>query len=81
MVRVTLGGALPEMAGGRTEFELEAKNVRQVLDGLARACPALAPALEEGVAVAIDGEINTGAWFTPVSEANEIYVLPMIAGG
>ena len=81
MVRVRLGGTLKSMAGGQTEFEIEAKNVREVLEGLARVCPRLAPVLEAGVSVAIDGEIYRNAWFQPVAATSEVYILPRMAGG
>jgi molybdopterin converting factor small subunit len=81
MVRVRLGGTLKSMAGGLTEFEVEASNVREVLAGLAVACPRLKPVLDEGVTVAIDGELYRNAWFQPVTAASEVYILPRMAGG
>ncbi len=81
MVRVRLGGTLKSRAGGRTEFEVEAANVRQVLDRLGEECPLLKPILDKGVAVAIDGEIYRNAWFQPVKPDSEVYILPALAGG
>lgn len=81
MVRVKLGGTLKTWAGGQTEFEVEATNIREVLDRLGEAHPRLKPLLAKGVAVAIDGEIYRNAWFHPVTPANDIYLLPLLAGG
>jgi molybdopterin converting factor small subunit len=69
------------MAGGRTEFEFEASNIREILTGLGEACPRLKPVLEQGVTVAIDGELYRNAWFQPVKPDSEIYILPRMAGG
>ncbi len=81
MVTVKLGGTLKSFAGERTEFEIEAANVRQMLDGLGAACPKLKPLLDKGVAVAIDGEIYRDAWFQPLRPENEVFILPKMAGG
>ena len=54
MVRVYLGATLSTAAGGRTEFDVEAGNIMQLLKALGRDYPKLAPLIERGVAVAID---------------------------
>lgn len=81
MVKVRLGGSLKQYAGGETEFDIAATNIRQLLTGLGEACPKLAPILEAGVAVAINGEIYRNAWFQPVPPDSEVFILPRIAGG
>jgi len=37
--------------------------------------------LDEGIAVAIDGEIHQDAWFSEVKPDSEVYIMPAIAGG
>jgi len=81
MVRVRLGGTLSSMAGGKTEFEVEASNIREMLDRLGEAYPQLKPMLAKGVAVSIDGEIYRSSWFQPVKPESEVYLLPPMAGG
>ena len=81
MVRVRLGGTLNSLAGGKTEFEVEATNIRDVLDRLGEVCPQLKPVLAKGVAVSVDGEIFRSSWFQPVTPESEIYILPPMAGG
>jgi molybdopterin converting factor small subunit len=76
-----LGGTLKAAAGGRSEFEVEAANIRQLLKRLGEDYPDLKPVLDSGVAVAIDGRIYTNAWLEPVSADNEVFILPKIAGG
>ena len=81
MVQVRLSGSLKSYAGGRDTFEIEAANVRQLLDGLSDACPKLKLILDKGVAVAIDGEIYRESWFQPLQPESEVFILPRLAGG
>ena len=62
MARVVLVGNLAQLTGSESSFEIDARNVRKLLDELGRRFPALAPHLEEGIAVAIDGEIFQDAY-------------------
>lgn len=81
MVRVVLGGALKNAAGGETEFEVEAANIRELLTRLGSDHPRLRPLLDRGVSVAIDGQIYRNAWFQPIPAGSEVYLLPRMAGG
>ncbi len=81
MVCVRLGGTLKAAAGGRSEFDLEADDIRGLLTRLAELCPELKPRLDKGVAVAIDGQIYRNAWFTPVPPDAEVFILPRMSGG
>ena len=81
MVKVVLWGSLKQAAGGRTEIELEAKNVREVLDVLKDRHPGLEEHLERGVSVSIDGVMFRDAWFAPIEPDSEVYILPRLAGG
>ncbi len=81
MVRVTLAGPLQTAAGGQSEFELEAANIRELLTRLSEDHPKLKPVIDKGVTVAIDGEIYRDAWFQPIPPDSEVYILPRMAGG
>lgn len=81
MARVVLAGTLRQYTGGETELELEAENVRQLFRQLGERHPKLKPHLEEGLAVAVDGQILQDAWLEPLPPGSEIFVLPQIAGG
>ena len=81
MTKVVLVGNLSELAGGETELEVEAKNVRQLFNELGKRFPELAPHLEEGVAVAIDGDIYQDAWFAKISADSEVVLIPAMRGG
>ena len=63
-------------------------SIRSVLAGmfamngsLRERYPALAPHLEQGLAVAIDGQIYQDALLQEISADSEVHVLPQIAGG
>ena len=81
MIEVQLGATLRSMAGGRTSFPLEAANIKQLLDRLGETYPELAPILERGVAVAINGQLYKNAWLQPIPEGAEVFLMPRVAGG
>jgi molybdopterin converting factor small subunit len=81
MAHVTLTGNLRQLSGGVAEMEIEAASVLQLIARLGAACPALAPHLAEGVAVAIDGQIYQDALLQEISAGSEVHILPAVAGG
>lgn len=81
MARVTLVGTLRQFTGGIAEIEIEAGTVRQLFARLAERFPDLAPHLEQGLAVAIDGQIYQDALLEPIGPDAEVHILPQIAGG
>ena len=81
MARVLLSGTLKDLAGGIAEIEVDARDVRQLLRALAQKFPELAPHLDEGYAIAIDGEIFQDAWFAPIGPDSEVHLVPAIRGG
>jgi sulfur-carrier protein len=81
LARVFLSGTLKQLAGGASEIELDASDVRQLLRALGERCPALAPHLDDGYAIAIDGEIFQDAWFAPIRADSEVHLVPAIRGG
>ena len=81
MARVVFTGSFRRFAGGDTETEIDAANVRDLLAKLGERYPALAPHLDEGVALAIDGEIHQDALFSPIGSNSDVHLMPKIAGG
>ena len=81
MARVVLIGNLAQLTGGVAEFRLSATSVKQLFQQLADLHPTLGPHLEEGVAVAIDGQIYQDALLEPIAPDSEVFILPQIAGG
>ncbi|SEK96620.1 Molybdopterin converting factor, small subunit [Roseovarius azorensis] len=81
MVRVRLWGSLAEGAEGQREVEIEAGNLRELLDGLGERFPALRAELERGVSVSIDGRVYNDSWFTPIGPESEVVLLRRLKGG
>ncbi len=81
MARVTLIGNLRQYTGGVTELEIEANSIRQLFQRLGERYPELAPHLEEGLAVAIDGQIYQDTLIQPIEPDSDVQILPQIAGG
>ena len=81
MARVVLTGNFRRFAGGDVETEVHASNVRDLLAQLGERYPALAPHLDDGVALAIDGEIHQDALFSSIRPDSEVHLMPRIAGG
>ena len=81
MAHVMLIGNLRQYTGDVTELDVEASTVRQLFRKLGEKFPELAPHLEEGLAVAIDGQIYQDALLAPIGVDSEVHILPQIAGG
>lgn len=81
MVQVKLSGPLKVAAGGKSEVEIEAATIHQLLQRLGEAHPKLKPVLDRGVAVSIDGQIYRDDWFRPIPAGSEVFILPRMAGG
>jgi len=81
MARVVLVGNLAQFTGGVAEFVLSATSVKQLFQQLTELHPAIGRQLDEGIAVAIDGQIFQDALFEPIGPDSEVFLLPQIAGG
>jgi molybdopterin converting factor small subunit len=81
MIRVVLTGNLRRLVDGAGEIEIEAATIGQLFRALDARYPGIAPHLESGVAVAIDGEIFQDALLEPIPPDAEVHLMPQIAGG
>jgi molybdopterin synthase sulfur carrier subunit len=81
MVKVAIWGSLRTATEGRAEVEVEAANLRELLDRLGTEFPGLLPQLQRGVSVSIDGMVYNDSWFTAVKPESEVVLLPRIVGG
>ena len=66
MVKVHIWGSLARATDDRTEVEIEAATLRELLDGLAERYPAIRPQLER---------------FTPIRPDSEVVLLARLKGG
>lgn len=81
MVQVVIWGSLRRFTNDQSPVSVKGNTTKQVLDALALAYPGLAPIIEQGVSVAIDGEVFKDAWFTPISADSEVVLMPLMVGG
>ena len=81
MVKVAIWGSLRDATDGAAEVEIEAANLRQLLDGLAEAYPGMRPQIQRGVSVSIDGLLYNDNWFQKIAPDSEVVLLPRIVGG
>lgn len=81
MVKVVVWGSLKPHTGGNAELEVDAANVRELLNKLGEIYPGLKPQLARGVSVAIDGVIFRDGWHEPLRKDNEVFLLPRMVGG
>jgi hypothetical protein len=78
---VISGQAARRFTGGLSELDVEATNFRRLVLELERRYPGLGHQVEEGMAVAIDGEIYQDAYLAAFNPDSEIYLIPKIGGG
>ena len=81
MARVVLVGNLAQLTEGVAEFNLSVTSVKQMFEQLTELHPTLARHLDQGVAVAIDGQIYQDALLESIGPDSEVFLLPQIAGG
>lgn len=80
-VTVHLWSGLRAFADGAEAVTVEANTVGQMLDAIEQDHPGLAPAIEAGVSVSINGKIYAFGLTEKVTAADEIYLLQRIKGG
>jgi sulfur-carrier protein len=78
---VISGQAARRFTGGLSEFDVEANTFRRLVLELERRYPGLGHQVEEGMAVAINGEIYQDAYLAPIAPDSEVYLIPKIGGG
>ncbi|MGI9435340.1 MAG: MoaD/ThiS family protein [Geminicoccaceae bacterium] len=81
MARIVLTRALRRFTDGQSEFELDVSTVQDLFRQLGERFPPMQPHLEQGIAVAIDGQIYQDALFEKIPPDSEVHVIPQIAGG
>jgi len=75
------GSACQRFTGGKAELEVSATNFRRLVLELDQRFPGLGKQVEEGMAVAIDGEIFQDAYSAQFGPDSEVVLIPKIGGG
>ena len=82
MPKVVLSGSsLLHFTGGKAELDVVADTFRRLIRELNERFPGLGTQVEEGMAIAIDGEIFQDAYGAVLKPDSEIYIIPKIGGG
>ena len=80
MVDVNLWSGLRRLADDRLVVPVQARTVREMLDALVKAHPALAPVIKSGVSVSVNGVIEADLSAEVAPDA-EVYLIQRIKGG
>ncbi|MCO6187666.1 MoaD/ThiS family protein [Rhizobium sp. L1K21] len=80
VIDVNLWSSLRRFAGGEEIVSVEAETVAGMINALKKAYPDLAPALDAGVSVSVNGEITNNR-FAPLEEGSEVFLLQPLKGG
>jgi molybdopterin synthase sulfur carrier subunit len=87
MAAVFIPTMLQSLSGGVKQVDIEAKNVRQVVDELERLYPGIKERLVEdgrlrpNISVAVDGDVARMGLLEKVGEKSEVHFVPAIGGG
>lgn len=81
MVAVNLWSGLRALADGKGVVEVDGKTVGELLDGLVTVHPGLAPVIERGVSISVDGQIIPKNRSTAVNADAEVFLLQRLYAG
>lgn len=81
MVEVNLWSGLRRHTDGVLSVEVEASTIGEMLDALVARYPGLKEVIDEGVSVAVDGEVIPAGLNEPIRPENEIYLMRPLKGG
>ena len=76
-----LSGRLRELSGVSGPIEIDARDVRELLRKLEAHVPGIGKKVDEGLSIAIDGDIVQDPLLEPLEAESEIHFLPPIQGG
>lgn len=81
MLTVSLTGSLRDAANGCESVQIDAQTIRELLRKLVEQYPRLQTALDEGIAVSVNGEIYRDNRDLNFPDGAEVFLLPRIQGG
>ena len=81
MVEVHLWSGLRKLVDGAESVTVQADTVGGVLRALAHDYPPLAPTIEIGVSLAVNGKIYANDMTVPVPEGAEVHLMQQLKGG
>ena len=81
MPEVELFAGLRDAVDGAKSVQVEGTTIRELLQNIAQEYPTLGKRIEQGIAVAINGNIYRDDWDQPIADDAEVVLLLRIAGG
>ena len=81
MPEVELFAGLRDAVAGAKSVQVDGTTIRELLQNIAQEYPSLHKRIEQGIAVAIDGDIYRDDWDQQIPEGAEVVLLSRIAGG
>ena len=81
MPEVELFAGLRDAVDGAKSVQVEGATIRELLQNIAQEYPSLHRRIEQGIAVAIDGNIYRDDWDQEIAVGAEVVLLSRIAGG
>ena len=81
MVNLTFISSFRSALDGAEQLELEASTIRELLNGLVAEYPRMQRHFDEGIAIAINGEIYRDNWDVAIPADAEVFLMPRIQGG
>lgn len=87
MAKIFIPTMLQSLTSGTKQVDLEARNVRQVIEKLDEMYPGIKDRLVEdgeirpNLAIAIDGDVAIMGMLQKVGENSEVHFIPAIGGG
>ena len=80
-VKVTFMSSLRPALGGAAALDMEAGTLRELMRKLVRKYPRLQQHIDEGIALAVNGEIYRDNWEVKIADGAEVYLMPRLQGG
>ena len=81
MVTVNLWSGLRRFTDGELAIQVEAQTIGDMLEALVGKYPGLGPIFDDGISVAIDGDVMPTDMSKSISSENEIFLLQQMKGG
>ena len=81
MVKVTFTSSFRPALDGEDKLELAASTIRELLSVLVKRYPRMQEHLDQGIAIAIDGQIYRDNRDVVIPPDSDVFLLPRIQGG
>lgn len=81
MINVNFTSSFRAALGGGDGLKIEATTLRELMRILVAKYPRMQSHIDDGMVLAINGEIYRDNWDVEIAEGSEVYLMPRIQGG